>query len=340
MLWNTPEVKQLNCERIRREIQNNPKCTKAMVAKQTELSVATCNTIFNELLDAGEIRIADQEEAAMGRPALRFEYNEDYRHVLGIRVTVEEKETIHYLIANALGEMIKTGKAESKSVDGAKVLKVIENCIAEDELIRCVSIGVPGVTSDGVIENCDIEGLTGEPLEKKIRKQFDIDVTIQNDMDVISYGVYQETFKDKGNLAAILFPSEGESYVGAGMIIDGKILFGATQFAGELRYIGEAFGITLTEMKKIRKDKEKLIDFASKMAVVLISTIDPKKIVVVSRTMEERDAFKIREQCAKVVTEAHVPEMTVENEVDSSYDYGLVELALNKVFFPLSEPVE
>ena len=339
MLWNTPEVKQLNSERVRKEIQNNQKCTKAMVAKQTQLSVATCNTIFNELLEAGEIKIADQEEAAMGRPALRFEYNADYRHVLGIRITVGEKETIHYLIANALGEIIEAKKTAKKAVHGEDVLKVIEESIKRDDKIQCVSIGVPGVAVDGVIEACDIEGLTGEPLEEKIRNRFGLDVTIQNDMDFISYGIYQASLKDKGNLATILFPAEGESFVGSGMIIDGKILFGATQFSGELRYIGEAFGITEKEMKTLRKDKKKLLDFAAKMCIVLISTIDPKELVVVSRDMEERDAYQLKELCAKIVTEAHVPKLVVYNEVDESYDYGLVRLALNRVFFPLSEPM-
>ena len=123
------------------------------------------------------------------------------------------------------------------------------------------------------------------------------------------------------------------------MIIDGKILFGATQFSGELRYIGEAFGITEKEMKTLRKDKKKLLDFAAKMCIVLISTIDPKELVVVSRDMEERDAYKLKELCAKIVTEAHVPKLVVYNEVDESYDYGLVRLTLNRVFFPLSEPM-
>lgn len=339
MLWNTPEVKQLNSERVRREIQRSPKCTKAMVAKQTELSVATCNTIFNELLAAGEIRIADQEEAAMGRPAQRFEYNPDYAHVLGIRAVIDEKEKVDYVVANALGEIIKRGEVTAKAVKGEHILKAIDKCFSEDKLIKCISVGVPGVAVNGTIESCDIEGLEGEPLEEKIRRNYNVDVTIQNDMDVISFGIYKETFHDEGNMAVVLFPSEGESFVGAGMIIDGKILFGATQFSGELRYAAKAFGITDEEMKKIRKDKERLLDFAAKMTVLLISIIDPKKIVIVSRTMEERDAYKIKELCAKVVTEAHTPTLTVCNDVYDSYDNGLVTLAIDRTFFPLSEPM-
>lgn len=337
MLWNTPEVKQLNSERVRREIQKTPKCTKAMVAKETSLSVATCNTIFNELLQAGEIRTCDQEEAIMGRPAIRFEYNEDFCHVLGISVTIGKQEEINYMIGNALGDVIKQDRVSHGNVDGAKILEVVQQCIEQDPLIRCVTVGIPGVAADGVIERCDVEGLVGEPLAEEVKKKTGIDTIVGNDMDITSYGIYQSTFVGQGNLCTVLFPPEGESYVGAGMIIDGKILHGASEFAGEIRYVAEAFGVTTSDMKKLRKDKEQLIDFAVKMATILIATIDPQKIVLMGEGLEAKDALKIRNGCGKIVSDRHVPKIEIDNEGDENYATGLIRLALNHISFPLSE---
>lgn len=338
MLWNTPEVKQLNSERVRREIQKHPRCTKAQVAKATELSVATCNTIFNELLASGEIRVVDQEDAAMGRPAVRFEYNEDDHHVLGIILRLDEKkERIDYVIGNALGETISRGQVTADRIDYDQIHRIVADCVAQDELIRCVTVGIPGVTADGVVERCDIEGVVGEPLEKKLEKAFGIDVIVHNDMDIISYGVYQTDFDGQGNLCAVFFPPQGVAYVGAGMIIDGKILMGASQFSGELRYVAEAFGMTTEQMTKDSKNAKKLTDFAVKMLVILISTIDPERIVVMGDCFEERDALKLRQGCAKIVGENHVPKVEIIREVMDEYICGLIRMALNHIDFPLLE---
>ena len=340
MLWNTPEVKQLNSERVRREIQRNPKCTKAQVARATELSVATCNTIFNELLASGEIRVVDQEEAAMGRPAIRFEYNEDDHHVLGVIVSlIDNAETIDYIVGNALGETIKQGQVSCKAIDYKQIEQVIADCIAEDDLIRGITIGIPGVTANGIVERCDIDGIVGEPLEKKLEKKFGIDVMVRNDMDIMSYGVYQSDFEKQGDLCAVFFPPKGIAYVGAGMIIDGKILTGATQFSGEIRYIAEAFGMTTEQMKKDSKNEKKLTEFAVKMLVILISTIDPEKIVVMGDCFEEKDALKLRNGCAQIVGESHVPSVEIVREVLDKYTCGLIRLALNHRDFPLLESI-
>lgn len=336
MHWNTPEVKQLNSEKIRMEIQKNPKCTKAMIAKEVSLSVATCNTIFNELLASREIRVVDQENAIMGRPAIRFEYNEDYYHVMGIIASIGKEEKLEYIIGNALGEIIDSGYVVSDGIDGKQIEELVGKCIAGDKLIKCITVGLPGVNAKGIIERCDISGLVGEPLEKNLKDKFGIDVIVDNDTDIISYGIYHSVFAGKGNLATVLFPAEGDSYVGSGLIINGKILGGASEFAGEIRYIAEAFGITTNEMKVIRKNRTQLLDYAIKMLVILISTIDPRKIVVIGEDFEPDDLEELKAGCERIVSKLHVPEIEIQKNGNADYKHGLMRLAINKISFPLS----
>ena len=332
MIWNTPEVKHLNSELVRMEIQKNPKCTKAMVAKSTSLSVSTCNTIFNELLEQGEIRTVDQEETLVGRPAIRFEYYEDYHHVLAIIICVGKEETVEYVVGNALGKTIKTGKITNVE----HIYDLIDECIKEDNRIDFISIGIPGVNDEGIIKECDIEALEGEPLEINLKEKYDIEVMIGNDTEVIAYGMYQSSFSKEGNLCTIMFPQEGDSYVGAGLVIDGKILSGMTNFAGEIRYIAKAFGITTDEMKLVRKNKRKMLEYVVKMTVVLIATINPEKIVIIGDGFNKDDNTEIRRECGMIVPQSNIPEFEIVNDCKKDYFTGLIRLALNRILFPIS----
>lgn len=103
MVSSTPEVRQLNRERIRRELHVRKTCTKAEMAAWTGLSVSTCNTILNEMRADGEIIRTSQEDGYVGRPASRFEYNADYLHVLVVYVVtaLQDRHDFRELAAKA-----------------------------------------------------------------------------------------------------------------------------------------------------------------------------------------------------------------------------------------------
>lgn len=52
---NTQQVKRINVELVKNTLRSIGVGTKASIANLTKLSVATCGTILNELLQTGEI---------------------------------------------------------------------------------------------------------------------------------------------------------------------------------------------------------------------------------------------------------------------------------------------
>lgn len=52
---NTQQVKRINVELVKNTLRSMGVGTKASIANLTKLSVATCGTILNELLQTGEI---------------------------------------------------------------------------------------------------------------------------------------------------------------------------------------------------------------------------------------------------------------------------------------------
>lgn len=334
MVGSTPEVRQLNRERIRKEIQDHATCTKAEVSRWTSLSVSTCNTILNEMQTEGEILHVSQEDSYVGRPASRFRYNPDYLHVLVIYVLGEQEEnTVAFAVANALGDVLRREQRHPAEITYAVIEDLIAEQLSADGLIRGIAFGFPGVAHDGVIERCDVESLVGVDIEGQVRARFGITPDLRNDMDYIAIGVYNSITHDGGNLAAVYFPENG--YVGCGFVIDGKVLRGYSGFAGELSYIAEGFGVSKAAQQQAMLDRAGLREFAAKIVLVTCGTIDPEVVVLMGHQMDEADLVAIRRFCEPIVSEQHLPRLRAGNNVADYYVSGLVRVMLDLLLFPL-----
>ncbi len=340
MLWSTPEVKQLNKEKIRKEIQNSGECTKAEIARKTSLSIVTCNTLLNEMLQEEEIILAEQEEVRSGRPgrpASQYVYNKDYIHVLGIYVDVHMTEfKLEYIVADAFGSERKHEELYQDTMTYEFIESIIEKVLKEDSKIKRISFGIPGVTDQDVVEECDVKFLIGINIRKSIKEKFGLEADVRNDMDFISYGIYNNESMHSGNLATLFFPEEDGNYVGAGFVIDGKVLHGFSHYSGELSCVAEGFGLSRKRQNEMLHDREEFCELVSKMVMIVIGTIDPEKIVVMGNDIKQKEILQVWELCNEVVSEKHIPDLSVDNNIGQNYLNGLVKNALDKVQFPIS----
>lgn len=335
MLRSTPGVKQLNRERIRRQIQDHATCTKAEVSRWTSLSVSTCNTILNEMESEGEIIHVSQEDSYVGRPASRFQYNPDYLHVLVMYVLGgQDENTVAVAVANAIGEVLWSDQRHPASITYAVIEELMAEQLSADPLIRGIAFGFPGVSHDGVIERCDVESLVGVDIVGQVRERFGIVPEIRNDMDFVANGVYHSITHHGGNLAAIYFPEN--AYVGCGFVIDGKALRGYSKFAGELSYIAEGFGISRADQQQAMVDRTAFRDFAAKMVLVACGTIDPEVVMLMGNRVDDADLAAISEFCAGIVSRQHLPSLLADNNVSDYYVTGLVRVMLDLLLFQLS----
>lgn len=332
MVSNTIEVKQLNKERIRAAVQQHETCTKAGVAKETALSVATCSTILNEMLEDGEILKIDQEESAIGRPASLFAYNRDYEHVLGIRVDNEGGvHSLGYAVADALGTILTREIVHPESVTYELIEQIVAACMQKDTQIKAVGLGIPGVVQNGLIEYCDIKALENIDAAGQLRKKYNVAVIVENDMNFIIYQLYHRLSDRTADLGAVFFPNSGSGYVGCGFMINGRILKGTSMFSGELSYIAKAYGISHEQQAALLQDRAAFRKFAGQIVVTIICTINPACIVLMGNGIAEEDIETIRQQCRTLVPERHIPVLRVDNHIADNYMNGLVRLTLDSL---------
>ena len=338
MITSAIEIRQWNKERIKSALQHLGTCKKADIARDTELSMATCSTALNEMLECGEILKVDQIAAGIGRPSDLFAYNRDFLHVLCICIFDEHGvPKVEFAVADALGNVIESGTAPVRSLTEESIQLLVAEKLHRDPTIRTVGIGVPGVVSDGVIESCDIAALTGADFPALLRAHFDVDVFVVNDINTITYYLYHNREQCRGNFASVYFPAAGAGYVGAGFIVDGHALSGTTMLSGELYHVAEAFGISREEQTAVLSDREAFCAYAAKILMVICCTVNPSDVVLMGNHITQEDAERIRAHCAALVSRRHLPEIRVENDIFEHYTNCLIRKTLNLALFPFMD---
>jgi glucokinase len=117
------------------------------------------------------------------------------------------------------------------------VLEVVDECDLEMKQVRAVGIGAPGPVnpeSGKVIFAPNLEGWREIPLQKELGKLLDLPVSVENDCNVCTLGVYHGELKSKPQSMVGIFLGTG---IGGGLILDGKLHTGFNRTAGEVGHM-------------------------------------------------------------------------------------------------------
>jgi hypothetical protein len=325
---NTAEVKNYNTRIIKNALKALPSGTKNTISKITGLSVATCNTILNELDTSGEIlEVEIESSCSVGRPAKAYKFNENYSYVFCIYLIYENnKKILNYAIVNLLGTVIEEKSTEKEIIDYSEIENLIEKLIAKYPNIQGIGIGIPGVvTKSNIIDFCDIEELAGCPLAELLINKFGKSVVIENDMNLTAYGFYETgEYEENTSIAVVAFFKD--NWPGSGIIVDGHIIHGSTNFAGEVSYL--PFGCTHEEQKRILSYREGIIPIVSKTICSLSAVINPKTIILTGTLLTDSLLSEILASVSEIIPERHIPEITLQNNINKYYLYGLSSMTL------------
>ena len=127
-------------------------------------------------------------------------------------------------------------KGESILSDVAQSIdnKLAQEGISKDD-VQGVGIGVPGpVTSDGVVNRCVNLGWGVKNVQEELSSLTGLKVKVGNDANVAALGeMWQGAAKGSKDVIVVTLGTG----VGGGIIVDGKIVAGATGAGGEIGHI-------------------------------------------------------------------------------------------------------
>lgn len=326
-------VKKINMELIRTTLKGLGDATKPEIAKATGLSVVTCGTILNELLDKGEIIELKRDPSSGGRPATRYQYNADYAHILCLYTRTEGHQNyLCYEVCNLMGDDLESRQITYQAITLEVIEDEIERLLIRYPQIKAAGIGVQGVVHQGVIGVCDISCLERVEIEKHLREKYQIEVYAENDMNMITYGYYQkQNYSEEKNMAFIYFPKD--NYIGAGIMVRGHVVKGSTNFAGELSFL--PFNVERQEQIAHFNETQSMIPLAAHTIATIEAVINPELILVAGECIQKEDLSPIKTYLNEIIPPKHQAKLVYREFIHEDYMDGLRFMILEKMSYHL-----
>ena len=241
---NQVQLKNFNRRTVLGYIRRNGTATKAGLASVTGLTFMAIKKILAELQELNLIRDGQMESGGMGRKAVSYVINENYRYTIGIHIN---KFITCIALLNLRGQILAI---ERYSMDkefenqndfvtmlAEAVNRVIEKSGVKRDDILGIGVGAPGpldCESGVILTPPNMPMLDYLPLKETLEGRTGFPVFLNKDTNVIAFAEYwYRNNRDCSNLAYV----EVDMGIGSGIIIDGKLNVGANCIAGEFGHI-------------------------------------------------------------------------------------------------------
>jgi predicted NBD/HSP70 family sugar kinase len=216
--------------------------SQADIARATGLSRTTVSTVVAELREAGLVLDGDSkpELTRGGRPGVRLVLRDPARVVVGIdfghsHVGVAVADLAHNLLAERIHEL-DVNRDAVQALDCATRMfgEVLEHVGADRKSVLGAGIGIPGPVdrARGTAGSATIlPGWVGLRIAQEMEGRLEVPVQIENDANL---GALAELTWGAGRDCSNFAYVKAATGIGAGIVVDGRLLRGATGTAGEI----------------------------------------------------------------------------------------------------------
>jgi len=238
----TRVLRQLSVQAVMNVLLREGGASRAGLARQTGLSKQTMSEVMRLLSERGWVRESGKITGGVGRTAVRYEVDAEAGFVLGVDLGAS---TIRASIANIAGAIVREGEVASDPRGGAHLVDQIgtlkRTLLAEANVpvarLLQATVALPGVVDPAtgrlsLAPNLDDMGHMN--VVSSIAQVLDCKVTFENDVNAGAIGEFWETPQSQDEHFAFVSIGTG---VGLGIIVEGKLLRGAAQAAGEVGYL-------------------------------------------------------------------------------------------------------
>jgi N-acetylglucosamine repressor len=235
------QTKAYNDSLVLSTIYEAGEISRAAVARRTALSRTSVGEAVGELLERGlveEIGLG-RTRTSGGKPPILLRLKSDARHLIGIDLSGEEfRGAVYNLRGEVRHELSlpRDGRSGAAALDLAYVL-VDDLLLAAEAPVLGLGIGTPGLIDlqrgNQVHWAVNLDWLD-VPLRELFERRYDLPVHVLNDSQAAAMGEYFFGLRHQsGNLVVI----KCEEGLGAGIVLQGKLLRGDHFGAGEIGHL-------------------------------------------------------------------------------------------------------
>lgn len=231
---NSPSVKS-----ILSFLAHKPVCSIGEIAGHCGISVPTTSKFVRNLIDNGVVRELGRHHKAGGRMPKMYSLCPSLGYVIGVDI---RRNGYYFGLMDFSGELLKTSpfkectfNDETSAEEFAKdLLNSIDSMGISMSTILFIAISVPGRVNTFTGESYNFFKKGSRTATETISSIMGVPVVLDNDSRLMCYGEYINS----GLLSHrnILYINIGWG-LGMGMILDGKLYYGANGFSGELGHI-------------------------------------------------------------------------------------------------------
>lgn len=330
MISTTAKVKENNKKLIKNAFIELKQATKIMVAQKTGLSVATCNTLLNEMTRSGELAVLKEEKKSTGagRPSKTYYLNQQFQLICCIRCFHQpDKEWITCELFDILGISVAQKDFSNKSIQYSHIEHTLQDLSKEYSGIKVICMGLVGCTdSDGNLHQCEVSALNGIPMGQNLERILHIPVIIDTEINLITYGLYQQ-LNDSSLQNIITLSFNNSKCTAAGIMINGQVLHGKNNSAGDtsiLNSLPEAVSHSLFRTAAKASTEQTI----TKIICVIIQLLNPDIIILTGKDINLSVLGTLTDSCSHFVSEDLLPSFTYIQDTSDYYKTGLLETAL------------
>jgi predicted NBD/HSP70 family sugar kinase len=235
-------LRDRNRERVVGVLREKGRVSQAEITRVTGLSRTTVHSLIGELKAAGVVQEVDRTVPDLrgGRPAVQLVLQDASEAVLGIdfghsHVMVAVADLGHNVLAERRCDLdVRHHAIEALDASARMAAEVLYEAGFERAHVVGVGLGIPGpVDRDrGTAGSATIlPGWVGLQIADEMRERLGIEVQIENDANL---GALAELTWGAGRGCSNFAYIKAATGVGAGLVVDGHVLRGATGTAGEL----------------------------------------------------------------------------------------------------------
>lgn len=343
-------LRRYNRDLIQELILSKGPVTKVELARISGISVPTVNKIVNQLEAEGLICSLTENTNTLGRKAASYIVNKDAGYFI---VFFIQNDCIRAGLANNYGEILHqeicTPDMDSLEAVNSTIFNAADLFLREisPEKLKAVGLGIPGVIDpdNRITVIPTVPCWEGIDLKSLLEDRYNVPVFLENDVKLMTIGVYKRDFSEKFRNMVFLYVSEG---LGAGIVINGKLYKGINSFAGE-------YGFMVPDFEKSEPHPESMGDLEYKLHPLaekktggepftkeesdlyeqilsgiitnFTAVLNPDVISVCSPNFTEAELMRIRELTMARIPDHCMPELAITSEDDYGIN-GVIEMCM------------
>lgn len=237
-------MRDMNISLILNTLHNESPLSRADLASRTGLNKGTISTMVKELLEVNLVQEigTDATSSDLGRPAIYLETNPDGGSLIGVEIGVDFVSiiTVNFAIEIIARRYESTLKYIGQQAIMDRILFLLKEACDQAKKsgrpVFGIGIGLPGLvdTTSGKLLFAPNLGWKDVPMKALVESVVDVPVFVSNEANLAALG--ENYFGAGQDSNYLLFINSGVG-LGGGILINGRLVNGATGFAGEVGHM-------------------------------------------------------------------------------------------------------